>query len=759
MFVKRVHPTRKRSAKRNTTLMSWALRPTLVAVTALLFVITVTSGQLLAAPTPRPNPQTAQTNRPHGDKVNSQQSEYDISLLEIPAVVHAGDKLSISVAIKAPDSPTDLEVAYIFGSSLSSRADLIQATKGANTSTLQLLTAPLTNAPSGSSTTSDHPFLAQIGPVVAESGTSDNNRISLRRNGVYPVNIQLRHAGRTDALATLTTFAIKLSTNVDEPLRFTWLWPVYSPPPRAPMGPDTSLRADLSQDQQSQGRLATLARVASTTPSPISLLVVPDTFSRVRKLSQNDPAASTVANSLVTTSRTHPVYSGSYSHVDSDAWSAIATEADRQFAGAEEVMKTEFGTFDTKIQVAPGPYVATSALQTMEAHGAQAVVVEPSAVTVPRGSFSVNQPFHVDKLNDMRILRADPNLPNDLTAAGGPTASSQQLLADLTMIYLDEPSQIRGTVLMPPWDWSAPESTLSASLSRLANAPHVRLLSAENLLNEVPDARSSQGKLRTLPLTRPNAVPTSAAMAMYNQSIQASSQLSQLEQLVADPDGPAHRELADLNTTVLESVDSTLITDGTSAAYSRHVTDATTAKFKSIQLPNQRELTLTSRHATLPVSIHNNSGLSLRLKVTLSSPGITFPNGNETILTVSSQSATTEFAIDTPSTGTYPIKIRVTSPDDQILLTQGRVLVQSTAANGVAIALTVGSISFLGVWWIVHARRRRKLKKSPTYSSGPPPSLRAQRSNLVRDSYLTNLESGTRLTPVIPKDRNDAETP
>jgi hypothetical protein len=92
----------------------------------------------------------------------------------------------------------------------------------------------------------------------------------------------------------------------------------------------------------------------------------------------------------------------------------------------------------------------------------------------------------------------------------------------------------------------------------------------------------------------------------------------------------------------------------------------------------------------------------------LASSKLTFPDGAESVVTVDPPGDTTVFAALARSTGTFPVQVRVTSPDRDVVFHSGELTVRSTAANLPALVLTAGGAVFLVGWSARQLRRRRK---------------------------------------------------
>jgi hypothetical protein len=134
------------------------------------------------------------------------------------------------------------------------------------------------------------------------------------------------------------------------------------------------------------------------------------------------------------------------------------------------------------------------------------------------------------------------------------------------------------------------------------------------------------------------------------------------------------------------------------------------ARFTAVSIPSSDRVTLGARDAQFPLVLTSESEVPVRVVVELSaSDRLTI---KEPRIEVVLESDHTEVPIEVRSRlpGDTPLRIRVTSPDGAVLLSEGTYSVRSTAVSGVGLVLTVGAGLFLAVWWgrhIVRSRRHR----------------------------------------------------
>jgi len=109
-------------------------------------------------------------------------------------------------------------------------------------------------------------------------------------------------------------------------------------------------------------------------------------------------------------------------------------------------------------------------------------------------------------------------------------------------------------------------------------------------------------------------------------------------------------------------------------------------------------VTLTSRRGAVPVTLENGALYPVRVRVRVTSPKLTFPSGDERIVTISPHGVTIAFVAVARSTGSFPMDVSLESPDSTVHFNGGRVVVRSTAANVLALLLTGSGLLFLIVW-------------------------------------------------------------
>jgi hypothetical protein len=127
-----------------------------------------------------------------------------------------------------------------------------------------------------------------------------------------------------------------------------------------------------------------------------------------------------------------------------------------------------------------------------------------------------------------------------------------------------------------------------------------------------------------------------------------------------------------------------------------------------IQAPQGRTVTLTSRSAEIPVSLLNSTGRAVKVRVRLESQKLRFPEGAERVITLPPRNTTTRFSVEARASGTFPLRVFVTSENGALPLQEARYTVRSTVVSGVGVFLTIGAGLFLAIWWVTHWRKSRR---------------------------------------------------
>lgn len=130
-------------------------------------------------------------------------------------------------------------------------------------------------------------------------------------------------------------------------------------------------------------------------------------------------------------------------------------------------------------------------------------------------------------------------------------------------------------------------------------------------------------------------------------------------------------------------------------------------EFELVSL-TQGSVTFTSRRGSVPVTVSNRASYPVRVRVSLQSSKLSFPDGRTVVRNISPPGRTITFAANAESSGTFPITAVVKSQRAEITLDRIELTVRSTAANLPVLILTVAGALLLLVVYAGRVGRRRR---------------------------------------------------
>lgn len=645
-----------------------------------------------------------------------------VTLTSITPIVRPGGTLEVVVSV--PDTPAvdDLEAVFRVGPALRSRDAFSQAadTK-ASTTALSFSTEALVAGPIGSRTST-------LTLDVLASGRSTSDQVVLARPGVYPLTIILRDTETSDERSSLVTFVVRADTTAPKsPLLFSWIWPIYTPPPADPNPaavPESRVRAS--------ELVADFATAAAATPVPVTLWPVPEVLDAVRLAGADRLDASTALEQLSQATAGRDVIGGPYALVSTDAWLAIPTEVIPQYEAGSAALADTMPTIrpTRSVAVSVGPRATATDLSVLVSMGAANIVIDPAAVADPRRKTTLTQTFHLEGLPDTQVARADPGLRDDLASGGGPAAAAQRLLADLFILQQDAPAETRGAVLLPETTWRPSTALLAEVTSRIQIADFVTPVGLSAFFDRVPSARDDNKEL-TLSTSSSDAGPLPEVGGQYAVLGSARLSLEALASMVVTGTAPPPRILDDSGRALLVGADTTVVASGATPAYAALVDSAYTSVLNGIDAPAEVSITLTSETARVPITLRNDNPFPVAVAIELvPESAVSSERESEIVILEASRSHTEEFPVKTAGAGTFRVLVRVSPPSGGDAFREIRVELTAAGGRWVATTLTIGSLVFLGLWWMWHIRSGRRRGKH-TRGRGEHPAGSRRRNPAV----------------------------
>jgi hypothetical protein len=298
-----------------------------------------------------------------------------------------------------------------------------------------------------------------------------------------------------------------------------------------------------------------------------------------------------------------------------------------------------------------------------------------------------------------------------LVRAGSDALRAQQVLAGLTVIALEQPNRGRSIVLDTPTLWDPRPARVGSVLAGLRGNPMLVGARLTDIFDSV-QAATVDGRpyVRTL-----GAPPTGTAPITRAEYRDARTRVDALSSMVGDTDPSVVRSRHELDLTPATGVPGT----GPVASNARIVgIEATVGSIADkIIAPPSRTFRLTSRRASVPLSIENSTDQRVRVRIHLSSQKLEFPEGATKLVDLPPGNTTTQFDVESRTSGTFPVIVTVSSPDGGLTLQTSRYTIRSAFVSGVGVFLAVGAGLFLAVWWLVHWRRSRRASGAPALAS------------------------------------------
>jgi hypothetical protein len=658
-------------------------RRALSRVVIALSTVAAGTGMLAAAPLPQAG--AAPTGR--------------IMLTSQVSWVTGGGAFDLGMHVTSAADPGDLEVAVIVHPALTSRSEFQRSVDGKVTgSALGVAARALSEL--------DPTHKGEVRSTLLvqdQSQPRDDSRLQLRKPGVYPVEVELREIGGGKVADRLVTHLVYVPITLQGPrLGVAWVAPVHAPPALQPGG-----TRHLS-DASSAGLAALAAALDRFQTLPFTLHPTPETLTALAASTR--PADADTLKTLVRTAQVHQVLAGTFVPVSPPAYgtddqSELAAQLDHGTDVIGDILKVRP---ETRTQVNDDGLDDTS-VGHLQDQQVDRLLIRASSLATSEQRLTPSQPFQLAGRPGRRLttVAADTGLTSRFDEKD-PVLAAHHLLADLAMAYFEFPANTRGVVALPSPSWRPTAPFLDAFLSGLGASPVLAPMTLDQLIDSVPAATTSRRVplVRRLTTTAPKPVPLPTNLRTVRK------RLDDFGGLVIDPGTPVFVNLDES----LLMAQSTELRASQRRAYTTAVDTRIDKQLSLIRVPLSRSITLTAREGEIPVTVLNETGYPVRVQVRLSSDQLRFPGGSRAaVLSVdlTHRNTTTRFRVQARTSGSFPIRIELVSPDGHLTVGTSRVAVRSTAASGVGVALSLGAAVFLLVWWARHAMRERRRARQP----------------------------------------------
>lgn len=612
--------------------------------------------------------------------------------------------------------PPDGTVELVLHGRVRSRSELAVSMRGDGLrGTVYQVTLPVSELPTG--TDGSRGVAISLDPAVPGG-------LSLGASGVYPLEVRARDAAGT-LLGTLVTHLVREPEDSDEspPLAVAVVAHTLHEPA---LGTD----GERVLDDDEVAQLAPLLAALAASDAPVNLTLSADPLLALQAAAEaGDPAAAAALEALRAIAAQGAVLGGTYAPTTPDALVAarLEGELDQHLDAFDATVGEVLGVApDTATWSAPADLGDAGAAALAE-RGVDRVVVDPGQVEPLRAgllSLSLAQPYLVqldDSDRDLSALSLDRQILDNLATDVSPALEVSHLIAELAMLWFEQPGIPRAAVL--PIDADVRPEVAAALLPALdggaileATTVEEAFAAASPLLQpgggQVDRALAPGDPERIGPAVRSRLPAARALLAGLASLLGAADERATLV-----PTAAAHVLVAT----------STAIGERTQLAHLDAVGAAVEQLTGAVSAPGRETVTLTARDGTVPLVVRNDGDVPLEVEVRLESSKLEFPDGEVVPLTLAPGSSRLDLAVRARASGSIPLTVTITSPDGSLTLAEVDYSIRSTAVAGAGIFLSAGAALFLMVWWARHWHRTRRSAKlieakHLSHPSGRPPA-------------------------------------
>lgn len=616
-------------------------------------------------------------------------------LSQTPAIEPAGD---LMVRLQATSAPAGAQLRLTMYGRTVTRSGFQQTLGGRS---LGRAIAPAVIVPAQADANG-----AQLISVHTAGSEAPVLPLSSAQEGVFPLTIELLDKG-AKPLDQLLTYVIRLPAAKDDPpLNVSVIVPMGGAPLLQPDGtvtPDDGVRSTFV------GRGAVLDSHASV---PVTIDPIPESLSSLDRAGDKAPE-----QALRQSATGRQVRATSFVPVDTSAWLAAGLDGElgRQLERGSEVLTAAGVTPSKATWVADRP-LTTAALRWLHDHGYRYVIVPEEGLSPLDGRrfpATLTQPFRVEGVDGVDVAVADAALAQHLRG-DDPSIEANHLLADLAILYFDQPKAARVAVLDLPNE-VAP-GALNAVLGGLEAVRILRGSTLDDAMRTVPVAGSrGQADGSADPLVRKLSVNAAPASALAEQLRAAERDLGSFVDAVTTSD-----LVTNLDERVLVSgADS--IDDRRRREYLDTAVSTVRAELRKVEAPHRQVISFTARDGVVSFIVRNKAGYPIRVVVHLEGTKLQLPDNPDGSLAVTLAEETTRVSVNvhTLASGDSPLDVTITTPDGRIEMGRTRIIVRSTAFSGVGIVLSIGAGLFLLLWWARHTVQTRREARSASRSRHP----------------------------------------
>ena len=572
---------------------------------------------------------------------------------------------------------------------------------------------------SGAGTTA--PFTIHLVPV--------NGQCGLFPSGVFPVRIQLVDTSGPVVLGSLTTHLIySQAPTTTQRLRVALVLPVQITQNASPTTTPSHLLANPASaltapsDGTVDAVTATVAAIANDHPSvPVTLQVSGQTVALLSTPAHQQTI--TQLGQLAATPVVHQLTAAAFTPVDATALvgSGLATELALQVARGLQVVGAATGHPAPSAPPGQSPSLGAwitgggldpATIGTLTSDGFQQVVLPASQLSAIPTYGSTTAPFVLNgaRGSTVRAMAADDALTSRFSShPGNPVLAAHQLVAELAQLYFEAPNGItpRAVMAVAPPGWNDDPAFVGALLGSLNGNPLVQPVTTAQLFALFPNPATCRSGCR-LRSGGSGGLPVAAI----------SAQRIRVNGFAVSAVG-AHTIALQLSDLVLAGETDTLRPAQQSAVVA-NAGAAVDAQFGQLAVEGDQSVTLTSHSGQVPITIRSTAPYPVLATLALSSDKLLFRNRQGQwstgivltgIVLQPRISTVVNVQVQTRASGVFRLDVSLLAPSGPVRLAKAELTVRSTSSSVVGVALTIGAVAVLAVWWVRTSMRRRVKRK------------------------------------------------
>lgn len=610
--------------------------------------------------------------------------------------VAPGQPFNMTLRVTGAAPPDGLEVGLDVFSRLTSRSAFDQSVESRFEGNL-LTSMPFTPlralSPSGGQFTVQVPTASRGRPGLDLSGCAGGC------DGVYPVRVQLASSVNGAVVGQLDTHLVYgTAPGSPDKVDLALVLPLQAPTPAKP--------ADLHHLAAGEvARLSGIAQSFDQAPSVrASFVAGPATIQALATSAKPEDKAALLSLQRLTSAPGHELEAAPYVPLDLSAMAAsgLNDQVQAQLARGAQALSSGLGERASRSTwVTTGP-LDQAGLDLVVAQGYRQVVVPAASLVAVQSKLAEStSTFPLAGRGGEPLVTAavaDQGLAAHFVTGDDPVLAAHQFLADLAMIYFDNPgARPKAVVAQAPLDWSGDPSFLRTLLSGLTDPGSFASTATIGDVFRLFQA-SRDGSTRRLVSAAAGSVTLPAT------KIRGSSQRLSAFSSVVGGVAPVVTDLGDL-ILASQAVD---LRSGSRDAYLAAFSDGLDSQLSLISLPVDRSVTVTGQAARIPITVVSNAPYPVHAVLGLASDKLSFPNGSTKPLVLDRHDNAEYFEVRSRTSGAFPLDVSLVSPEGQLVLAHTRYTVRSTAVSGVAVFLSVGAALFLVAWWVRSALKGRR---------------------------------------------------